>query len=134
MPPYAARNDGHGAIVFDLLARGLAVIGLVGGHGQGRLGCLQELTYDLVVMHLAASYDEVKRPALAVDERMDFCRAPAAADADRQIALPPFAPTAAQCALTIVLSIICRLSRDLAAKAANIRPQMPRADQRLKRL
>jgi hypothetical protein len=27
--------------------------------------------------------------------------------------------------LTMVLSIICRLSRDSAANAANIRPQMP---------
>jgi hypothetical protein len=55
-----------------LLARGLAVIGLVGGHGQRRLGYLQEFTHDLIVMHLAAGYDEVKRPALAVNERMDF--------------------------------------------------------------
>jgi hypothetical protein len=93
---------------------------------------LQELTDDLVVMHLAAGYDEVKRPALAVDERMDLGRAPAAAD--RLIALPRFAPATARCALTMVLSIICRLSQDLAARAANIRPQMPRADQRLKRL
>ena len=69
---------------------GVAVIGFVGGHGQGRSGCLQELTDDFVVMHLATGYDEVKRPALAVDERMDLGRAPAAADADRLIALPPF--------------------------------------------
>jgi hypothetical protein len=41
-------------------------------------------------------------------------------DADRLMALPPSAPAAARWALTMVLSIICRLSRDLAARTANI--------------
>ena len=84
-------------------------------------------------MLLPAGHNEVERPAVTVDERMNLGRAPAAADADRLTALPPFAPAAARCALMMVLSIICRLSRSLAASAANIRPQMPRTDQRLKR-
>ena len=119
----AAGDDRHGTIILDRLAHGLAVVGLVAGDSQGRLRRLQKLTDDLIVMHLAAGHDEVKRPALAIDERMDFGRAAAAADADCLMAFPPFAPAAARCALTIVLSIICKLSRDLAARAAKIGPR-----------
>jgi hypothetical protein len=65
---------------------------------------------------------------------VDFRGATAAADADRLILLPPFAPLAARWAFTILLSIRYRLSRDFDARVSKIRFQMPRRDQRLKRL
>src|SRR5262245_47522247 len=52
----------------------------------------------------------------------------------RLILLPPFAPLAARCAFTIVLSIKYKLSRDFAASASKIHFQTPRRDQRLNRL
>jgi hypothetical protein len=54
---------------------------------------------------LPARHSEVQRAALAVDNRVDFRGATAAADADRLFLLPPFAPLAARWAFTIVLSI-----------------------------
>lgn len=101
----AARDDGQGAFVHDLLAHLLAVIGLVGRDGERWFGCVQHFADDLAVMDLSARHDEVQRPAFAVDQRVDFRGPAAAADADRLIFLPPFAPLAARCAFTIVLSI-----------------------------
>jgi hypothetical protein len=89
---------------------------------------------DLVVVDLSTSDGEVQWPALAIDDRMDFRGPPTTADANRLIFLPPFAPLAARCAFTIVLSIKYKLSRDFAASASKIRFQTPRRDQRLNRL
>ena len=66
---------------------------------------MQNLFDDLAVMDLAACHDEVQWAALTIDDRVDFRAAPAAADADRLILLPPFAPLAARWAFTMVLSI-----------------------------
>ncbi len=101
----AARDDGQGTFVQDLLTHLLAVISLVGRDGERRLGCVQHFADDLAVMDLSARHDEVQRTAFAVDQRVDFRGAAAAADADRLIFLPPFAPLAARCAFTIVLSM-----------------------------
>jgi hypothetical protein len=56
-------------------------------------------------MNLPARHDEVQRAALAVNSRVDLGRSAATADADRLIFLPPFAPLAARCAFTMVLSM-----------------------------
>ena len=56
-------------------------------------------------MDLTACHDEVQRAAFAINNRVDFCAAPAPADADRLILLPPFAPLAARWVFTMVLSI-----------------------------
>jgi hypothetical protein len=85
-------------------------------------------------MDLSARHREVQWAALAVDDRVDFRGPTAATDADRLLLLPPFAPLAARWAFTIVLSIKYRLSRDFDASVSKIRFQMPRRDQRLKRL
>ena len=73
-----------------------AVVGLVGGDRQRRLGSIEDLLDDLAVMDLPAGEREVQRPTLAIDDRVDLCRPAAAADADRLILLPPFAPLAAR--------------------------------------
>ena len=85
-------------------------------------------------MDLPARNREVQRAAFAVDTRVNFRGSAAPADTDRLIFLPPFAPLAARWAFTIVLSIRYKLSRDLDASLSKIRFQMPRRDQRLKRL
>jgi len=130
----AAGNDRQSPLIPDLLAYFLAVVGLVGGNGQWRSGGVEHIANDLTVVDLAARHCEVQWAAFAVDDGVDFGRAATAADADRLILLPPFAPLAARWAFTIVLSIRYRLSRDFAANVSKRRFQMPRRDQRLKRL
>jgi hypothetical protein len=130
----AAGDDRQGAFVLDLVAHFLAIVSLIGGDGERRSGRVEHLADDLAVMHLSARHREVQRAAFAVDDRVNLRRAAAAADPDRLIALPPFAPLAARCAFTIVLSIRCRLSRDFAANVSKIRFHIPRRDHRLKRL
>lgn len=92
----AAGDDGQGAFILDLLTHVLAVVSLVGCDGQWRFGSVQYPFDDLTVMDMSARQSEVQRPAFAIDTGVDFCGAPATADADRLIFLPPFAPLAAR--------------------------------------
>ena len=101
----AARNDWQRAVVLDRLADFLAVVGFVRGNGERRARRIEHLIDDLTVVDLPARDDEVQRSALVIDDRMDFRAPAAAADTDRLIFLPPFAPLAARCAFTIVLSM-----------------------------
>jgi len=55
---------------------------------------------------LPASQEKGVRPALVIDERMDFGGTTAPRPTDRLSALPPFAPLAERCALTTEESII----------------------------
>jgi hypothetical protein len=103
-------------------------------HNERRSSRIQDFFDDLAVVDLSTSDAEVQWSTLAIDDRMDFRGPPATADANRLIFLPPFAPPAARCAFTIVLSIKYKLSRDFAARASKIRFQTPRRDQRLNRL
>jgi hypothetical protein len=129
-----ARNDRQGAFILDLLAYFNAVVGLVGCNGEWRLGRIEHVANDLAVVNLSTRQGEVQRPALAIDDGVDFRGATAATNTDRLILLPPLAPLAARWAFTIVLSIRYRPSRDFDASVSKIRFQMPRRDQRLKRL
>ena len=130
----ATGDDWQSAFILDLLAHFLAVVGLVGCDGQWRSGSVEHVANDLTVVDLPARHREVQRTALAVDDGVNFRGATAAADANRLLLLPPFAPLAARWAFTIVLSIRYRLSRDFDASVSKIRFQTPRRDQRLKRL
>ena len=98
-------DDGQRALVFDVLTDFLAVVSLVSADGEWRLGGVEHFFNDLTVMDLSAGDDEVQRPAFAVNDGVDFRTPAAAADADRLIFLPPFAPLAARCAFTMVLSM-----------------------------
>ena len=91
----AARNDRQGAFILDLLAHLLAVVGLVGGNGEWRLGGAEHVANDLAVVDLAPGDGEVQWPTLAIDDGVDFRGATAATDANRLILLPPLAPLAA---------------------------------------
>ena len=101
----AVRYNRQSAFVPDLLAHFFAVVGFVRRDSQWRSRRVQYLFDDLAVMDLSARHREAQRPALAVDNGVDFCGSAAPADADRLILLPPFAPLAARWAFTIVLSI-----------------------------
>ena len=98
-------NDGQGPFILDLLTHFLAVVSFVCGNGERRFWSIQHLVDDLAVMDMSTRHSEVQRPTFAVDSSVDFCSPAAAADADRLIFLPPFAPLAARWAFTIVLSI-----------------------------
>src|SRR6476661_1883644 len=56
----AARNDGQGAFILDLLTYLLAVVGLVGGNGERRLRNIEHIADDLAVMDLAPGDGEVQ--------------------------------------------------------------------------
>jgi hypothetical protein len=127
-------GDRQGAFILDLLAHLFAVVGFVGRNGERRFGSVEHIANDLAVVDLTARNSKVQRATLAINDGVDFRGATAAADADRLIFLPPLAPLAARWAFTIVLSIRYRLSRDFAAGVSKIRFQIPRRDQRLKRL
>ena len=101
----ATGDDGQGAFILDLLADFRAVVGFVGRNGEWRLGSVEHVANDLAVVNLTTRHSEVQRAALAIDDGMDFRGPTTAADADRLILLPPFAPLAARWAFTIVLSI-----------------------------
>lgn len=92
----SAGNDRQGAFILDLLADLLAVVGLVSGNGQRRLGSVEHVANDLAVVNMATRHSEVQRTALAVDDGVDFRRATAATDTDRLILLPPLPPLAAR--------------------------------------
>jgi len=92
----AVRDDRQRAFILDLLAHPRAVVGLVRGDRERRSRRGQHLFDDLAVVHLSAGYREAERPAFAIDNRVDFRGSTAAADADRLIFLPPFAPLAAR--------------------------------------
>ncbi len=101
----SAGDDGQRTFVLDVLTDFLAVVSLVSADGEWRLGGVEYFFNDLTVMDLSARDDEVQRPAFAVNDGVDFRAPAAAADANRLIFLPPFAPLAARCALTMVLSM-----------------------------
>jgi len=101
----ATWDDRQSPFILDVLTYFLAVVSLVGRNGEWRLRSVQHLFDDLTVVDLSARHDEIQRAAFGVDNRVDFRGAAAAADPDRLIFLPPFAPLAARCAFTIVLSI-----------------------------
>ena len=103
----AAGDDRQRTLVSDLLSHLLAVVALVAADGQRRSRCIEQRLDGSAVMHLAAGDDEAQWPALAVNAGVDLGAAPAPTDADVLRLLPPFAPLAARCALTMVLSIRC---------------------------
>jgi hypothetical protein len=95
---------------------------------------VEHIANDLTVVDLSARHREVQRTAFAVNDDVNFRGTTAAADADRLVLLPPFALLAARWAFTTLISIRYRPSRDFDARMSKIRFQMPRRDQRLKRL
>jgi hypothetical protein len=111
-----ARNNRNRAVVADGLPDLLVVVGFIGGDHQCWPWGPQNRLGGLTGMDQSARDDEIQRRAFPVNHRMEFCRTAAAADTDSLLSFPPFAPLAARCALTIVLSMECRPSRDFDSK------------------
>jgi hypothetical protein len=86
----------------------------------GGPGSVEHIADDLTIVDLPARHREVQWAAFAVDDGVDF-PATDAADADRLLLLPPFAPLAGRRAFTIGPSIRYRSSRDLDASVSKIR-------------
>ena len=87
-------DDGRGAARSEEAAQMIDVIGLVADQAGARRGGGDERRRALDVGDLAAGQEDGVRPPLAVDERVDLGRAPAARATDRLVVLPPFAPEA----------------------------------------
>jgi hypothetical protein len=124
-----------GAAAFEKRAQMIGVISLVADQpGAGR-SVAEQRRRDVDVGDVAAGQAEGERPAPAVDGGVDFGRAPTARAADGLLLLPPFAPLAARCARTAVLSIITTSGGSAqAVSASKIRCHRPRLLHRLYRL
>src|SRR3954451_16645542 len=102
--------------------------------GAGRR-TLQQRRCDRDIGNVAAGQLERERPARFVDQNMDLGGASAARAADGLVPLPPFAPLAARCARTAVLSIIITLGGSAPLTSAlKIPCHRPRLLHRLYRL
>jgi hypothetical protein len=96
-------NDGRRAAFFEEASQPRAVIGFIRQQFLRGWECGDERFRDCAIVNLPASEQESYRPAFAVRERVDFCRAAAPADAER---LTPFLPCAERCALIAVESML----------------------------
>jgi hypothetical protein len=85
LAPDHVGNVGDGAARLDVSPQAIGVIGFVGDDD----GILPEIAQKEIgagqVMGLAWSDQDLDRPALVVDARMDFCREPSAASPNTTI-------------------------------------------------
>ncbi len=79
---------------FDLGADPIGIVTLVGKHNGSAFEILQQIGSSGRIVVLARRDQEVERPALFVDERMDFRGEPASATTHATISTPFFAPAA----------------------------------------
>src|SRR5260370_27236787 len=128
-------DHGDGGAAVEQGAQMIGVIAFVADQpGAGRHP-FQQRRSDCDIGDVAAGQAERERPARLVDQDMDFSGASAARAADGLVALPPFAPLAARCARTAVLSIIITLGGSAPlASALKIPCHRPRLLHRLYRL
>src|SRR5690606_5474318 len=131
----AGRDDGLGSALAQPFAQGLAVIAFVGdqfGRGRQRLDALLR---DLAIVRVARREYQDERAALVVADGMELGVAAPFGAADTIGQAPPFAPPAQRWTLMQVLSMNSRSGASSSpASALKIRSQMPRSDQRMKRL
>jgi hypothetical protein len=120
-------DDRRGPATFEEAAQVVGIIAFVANQPGGWRGRRQERPGEGDVGDIAAAQPERERTAPGIDEDVDLGGAPTARAADFLVSLPPFAPPAARCALTAVLSIITTAGGSAhAASAAKIPCQMPR--------
>src|SRR5580658_6528820 len=113
----------------------IGVVALVADQPGAGGQLAQERRCEGDVGDVAPAQAEGDRPAGEIDQRMDFRGASAARAADGLAALPPFAPLAARCARTAVLSIIVTPGGSTQPdSAAKISCHSPRLLHRLYRL
>src|SRR5690554_4954012 len=121
----------------DVLANGVAVVGLVGNDGVAG-GAVQQRRGRAAVVHLAAGQQEAQRPPERVGNEMDFGRQSASGTPQSLVRAPFLAPplpvAACWCALTRVASSIRYAFLRSFVSSAKIRSQTPAFAQREKRL
>ena len=74
--------------------KAVAVVGGIGGAQARRWQAGKKGQNEAKIATLSGCYLDGERPALAVDNSVDFGRAPAAREPDRLFFRPPFPPTA----------------------------------------
>ena len=99
------RDVRHCASIRNLLPNGVRIVALVAVQNVAMRKLFEQLGAGCAIGDLSTREHECDRTALAVGQRMDFRRAPAARSADGLVRLPPFPPAAERCALTAELSI-----------------------------
>ena len=129
-PGWIVRDDRSGSAFGQELAQPVAVVGCIGRAQPPRRQRRQECDGGPHVAKLARRYFEGDGASGAIDDGVDFCRAPASRPANRLRRRPPFPPAAERCALAVVLSIICMSSGVTVTRARNSRCHTPRPDQR----
>ena len=103
---WIVRDDRNGPALAQEEPKAVAVVGGIGGAQARRWQAGKKGQNEAKIATLSGCYLDGERPALAVDNSVDFGRAPAARAADRVVEGPPFAPAAERCALMYVESIV----------------------------
>lgn len=131
----AGWDDGSDAARLEIVADGVAVVGLVGDQVVGpRLGERFEGVERRRVVRFATGEVERERQASGIAETMNFTGEPAPRAAKSLFASPPFAPAAETWPRTVVESMLCRrLSAIAWARVAAAASHTPASLQRRKR-
>jgi hypothetical protein len=98
-------NDRGGAAPRKPIPERGAVISLIDQQFFGWRQGLEQRRRGFAVEALSAAQEKAQRAALAINHRMDFCRAATPACAKRLV-LAPFLPRAERCALIAVESML----------------------------
>ena len=91
---WIVRDHRDGPALAQEEPKAVAVVGGIGGAQARRRQAGKKGQNEAKIAALSGCYLDGERPALAVDNRVDFGRAPAARAADRLFLRPPFPPAA----------------------------------------
>jgi len=91
---WIVRNDRDGAALAQEEPKAVAVVGGIGGAQARRWQAGKKGQNEAKIAALSGCYLDGERPALAVDNSVDFGRASAARASDRLFLRPPFPPAA----------------------------------------
>ena len=97
-PVGLGRDVGHCATLLHLTADRVAIVTLVAMEDAGGRHLLQQDRSRRAIRDVPAGKKKGDESAIAVGQRMDLGRAPAARATDGLVALPPFPPDAERCA------------------------------------
>lgn len=128
-------DDGDGSAAIEQGAQMIGVVAFVTDQPEAGGGVVQQRGGGGDVGDISAGQPVGARPAREIDQDVDFGGAATARAADRLVTLPPFAPLAARCARTAVLSIMATAGGSAQrANATKISCHSPRLLHRLYRL
>lgn len=132
---FARRDDGLGASSNQPFPQSLAVIALVGDEVGGRRHRFDTEPCDLAIVNVSGRQEQDAGSSFLVADRVELGISSAFRAADTMSQGPPFAPPAQRWTLIQLLSMNSRSGASPApASALKMPSQMPRSDQRTKRL